>query len=189
MAHTVILFHSVLGLRPAESSISELFRRAGHTVIVPDLFGGRTAATVDQGFELADRVGWDAITGRAREAVRNLPEDALLAGISMGASVVEALLPSRPKASGVLLLHGLCGLPTTLRSGLPIQLNLADPDCYFPSHRVAAWEETARSVGADAEVHRYPGAGHYYTDATLPDHDAPAAELTRSRCVEFLQRL
>ncbi|WP_229908174.1 dienelactone hydrolase family protein [Amycolatopsis oliviviridis] len=32
----------------------------------------------------------------------------------------------------------------------------------------------------------YPGAGHFYTDSSLPDHDADAAALTWQRILDFL---
>ena len=36
---------------------------------------------------------------------------------------------------------------------------------------------------------RYPGAGHYFTDATLPDHHAAAAALAQKRVLAFLAGL
>ena len=39
MAH-VLLFHSVIGLRPAVLTAAERLRAAGHTVLTPDLFDG-----------------------------------------------------------------------------------------------------------------------------------------------------
>ncbi|WP_329539379.1 hypothetical protein [Streptomyces sp. NBC_01358] len=53
----IALFHSVLGLRRAELRAAERLCRAGHQVVSPDLFGGETAVTFDQGFELVDRGG------------------------------------------------------------------------------------------------------------------------------------
>jgi len=64
MAH-VALFHSMLGLRPAERLAAERLRQAGHLVTSPDLYDGRTARTMEEGYALMNAVGWPAITRRA----------------------------------------------------------------------------------------------------------------------------
>jgi dienelactone hydrolase len=46
-----------------------------------------------------------------------------------------------------------------------------------------------RAAGLGFELYRYPGAGHYFTDATLPDHDPGAAALATERVLAFLARL
>ena len=85
MVH-VVLFHSVLGLRPAEREIATAFEADGHIVSLPDLYGGRADDTYDEGFRLHEEIGQDAILARAREALAAAPEDAILAGVSFGAS-------------------------------------------------------------------------------------------------------
>ncbi|MFI6703619.1 dienelactone hydrolase family protein [Streptomyces sp. NPDC050509] len=185
MAH-IALFHSVLGLRPAELRAAERLCRAGHEVVTPDLFGGETAVTLDQGFQLVDRVGWAAVVKRARQALRGMPDETVLAGVSMGAGVVADLWPERPAAVGVLLLHATADLPASVRPGLRVQLHAAEPDEFAPPERVAALCQAARERSVDLEVFRYPGAGHFYTDRDLPDHDPAAAELTWRRVLDFL---
>jgi dienelactone hydrolase len=183
-----VLFHSVLGLRPVELGFADRLREAGHRVVTPDLYAGRTASTLDEGFALKDAVGWETITRRAHDAVRDLPAETVLLGVSMGAGVVQEVLPERPDTAGVLLLHALGALPAGIRAGLPVQVHVADPDPIAPPAQVAAWREAAAQVSADAEVFTYPGVGHFYTDAEVPDHDEPAAGLTRRRVLEFLRR-
>ncbi|WP_406323810.1 hypothetical protein [Streptomyces sp. NBC_01637] len=68
MVH-IALFHSVLGLRPAELLAAERLRGAGHEVVTPDLFCGEVAATLDEGFRLVDRIGWAAVVKHARQAL------------------------------------------------------------------------------------------------------------------------
>ncbi|MEW1693847.1 dienelactone hydrolase family protein [Streptomyces sp. NPDC091265] len=185
MAH-IALFHSVLGLRPAELRAAERLCRAGHDVVTPDLFGGETAVTLDQGFELVDRVGWGAVVKRARQALRGMPDETVLAGVSMGAGVVADLWPERPAAVGVLLLHATADLPTSVRPGLRVQLHAAEPDEFTPHHRVTALRQAARERNVDLKAFRYPGVGHFYTDPDLPDHDPAAAEQTWRRVLDFL---
>jgi dienelactone hydrolase len=185
----VVLFHSVYGLRPAEQAAAERLRAAGHRVVTPDLYGGRTTESIDEGFALREAIGWPAICERAAAAVAGLPAETVLAGVSMGAGVVGALWPFRPETAGVLLLHGTAELPSAPRPGVPLQLHVADPDAYEPADEVADWLGVALRRGIAAQVFRYPGAGHYFTDASLPDHDPAAAALAWQRALAFLAGL
>ncbi|WP_406503004.1 dienelactone hydrolase family protein [Streptomyces sp. NBC_01602] len=185
MVHTA-LFHSVLGLRPAELLAAERLRGAGHEVVTPDLFCGEVASTLDEGFRLVDRIGWAAVVKHARQALRGMPDEAVLAGVSMGTGVVGDLWPERPATPGVLLLHAAADLPLAARPGLRVQLHAAEPDDFAPPERIAALCRAARKSGVDLEVFRYPGAGHFYIDRDLPDHDPAAAELTWRRVLDFL---
>jgi dienelactone hydrolase len=182
----VALFHSVYGLRPAVVGAAELLRSAGHHVIAPDLFGGPVARTIEEGFAISERVGWPAIVRRAREAVRDLPPDAVLAGLSMGCGVVGELLTDRPETGGLLLLNGYGGAPGHVRDGLPIQLHVGDDDSMFPPAEVAGWQARMAAAGAVVERFRYPGVGHFFTDPEVPDADPAAAEAAWQRGLRFL---
>ncbi|GAA0482050.1 dienelactone hydrolase [Paractinoplanes deccanensis] len=184
---SVALFHSVYGLRPAMLTAAERLRAAGHTVVAPDLYGLPPADTVEEGFTLADKVGWAAITDRARAALRDLPPETVLAGFSMGVGVVEALLPERPRAAGVLLVAS-AGSLSRVPPGLRAQLHVADPDPEFvPPESVQRWTESMARAGAAFEVYRYPGVGHLWPDEDLSDYDRPAADRLWQRCEEFLR--
>jgi dienelactone hydrolase len=184
MAH-IALFHSVLGLRSAELLAAERLRHAGHEVVTPDLYGGETAATLDQGFRLVEGIGWSAVIERARQALDAMPDETVLVGVSMGTGVVSDLWAERPGTDGVVLLHATADIPDSVRPGLRVQLHAAEPDRFAPSERVAAMTRTAREAGVDLEIFRYPGAGHFYTDRDLPDYDPQAAELTWRRVLDL----
>ena len=182
---SVALFHSVYGLRPAVRAVAERMRAAGHRVAIPDLYRAPAVDDLAAGFALAERVGFETMLGRAREAVRDLPPETVLAGLSMGTGIVEALLPERPATAGILLLSGAGG---TFEKCPRAQLHVADPDLEFvPAEDVRRWTTGMTAADTVFEVYRYPGVGHLWTDADLPDFDALAAELTWQRCAEFLR--
>jgi dienelactone hydrolase len=185
----VVLFHSILGLRPAERAWTERLGAAGHRVTTPDLFAGETAGDYAAGEALRDRIGWETMLGRARAAVAPLPPETVLAGVSMGAQVAGEIWAERPQTAGILLLHGPCEVPSDPRPGLPVQAHLAEPEPFDDEGFIADWAEAMRAAGLDFELHRYPGAGHYFTDATLPDHQAAAAALAQERALAFLARV
>lgn len=185
MAH-IAMFHSVLGLRSADLRTAERLRRAGHEVITPDLFSGERASTLEEGFQLVERIGWAAVVKHARQAMGRMPDETVLAGVSMGTGVVADLWPERPATAGVLLLHAVADLPASARPGLRVQLHAAEPDDFAPPERVTALCDAAREANVALEVFRYPGVGHFYTDGDFPDHDPAAAELTWRRVLDFL---
>jgi dienelactone hydrolase len=185
----IVLLHSVFGLRPVEKGAADRLRVAGHEVSTPDLYMGQVGATIEEGFALKDQIGWVTLVQRAHDALRGLPDNAVLVGVSMGAGIIHELLPHRPGTAGVLLLHGIAQIPATAREGLPVHLHAADPDPFAPPAAVAAWRAAAADSGAAAQVFTYPGIGHFYTDAELPDYDEQAATLTWQRALTFLDTL
>ncbi len=185
----ILLFHSILGLRGLEREAAERLRAAGHAVTLPDLFDGETAATIDEGFALHDRLGWERIAQRAEAAAAGLPPDTVLAGVSMGASVAAHLWANRPEAAGILFLHGVAEIPASARPGLPLQIHLAEPDPFEEEGYVGMTCEAAAARGLAWEIFRYPGLGHLFTDATVPDHDPASAALLWQRVESWLASL
>lgn len=185
----IVLFHSSYGLRQAEADAAGRLRAAGHQVLTPGLFAGQTVTSHDAARVLMDSIGWAVICERARQALSTVPADAVLAGFSMGAGVIGSVWEQRPDAAGVLLLHGITPVPATARPGLPIQVHVADGDPFAPGQAVTQWRAGAAAAGVAAEVFRYPGAGHFYTDAQIADYHAPSASLTWQRVTDFLAGL
>src|SRR5206468_6705197 len=98
---TIAIFHSVMGLRAIENAAVARFQSSGHRAFAPDLFGGVTAATVDEGFAIMDQIGWTLICDRARAALDHAPPTTVLLGFSMGAGVVSSIWPERRQAGGI----------------------------------------------------------------------------------------
>ncbi|WP_374983519.1 dienelactone hydrolase family protein [Streptomyces fradiae] len=184
----IMLFHSVYGPRPAVHAAADRLRAAGHQVHVPDLYEGQTAASVEEGREIKDRIGWDELVRRAvAAAAPHSGRGLVYAGFSLGAALAQVLGVADEKARGLLLLHGTYDVPEDASvGGLPVLLHVADPDPSEPDDWLNTWYLAMSRAGADVEVHRYRGAGHLYTDPDLDDHDAEAAERTWQASLEFL---
>lgn len=71
----VVLFHSVLGLRPGVISAADRLRAAGHTVHTPELYDGEVFDELEDGMRKEEVLDYREIAGRAREAVAGLPEE------------------------------------------------------------------------------------------------------------------
>ncbi|QLE71666.1 dienelactone hydrolase [Streptomyces rectiverticillatus] len=188
---TIVLFHSAYGLRPAVHAAAERLRAAGHEVHVPDLYEGRTADTVEDGMAVKDEIGREELLRRAVTAVAPLSDRGLVyAGFSLGGSIAQTLALGDEKARGLLLLHGTSDLAEDAAvDELPVQLHVADPDPFEPHDWLNAWYLRMGRAGADVEVHRYPGAGHLFTDPDLADYDEEAAERAWRVALAFLEEI
>lgn len=185
MAH-IVLFHSILGLRPVEGEIAAVFEADGHTVSLPDLFGGRAADNYEAAFALRKEVGTEAIMERAKAAIDAAPVDAVLSGVSFGAALIGDFWGDRPQMAGALLIAGTTDWPVP-RPGMKVSVHIAKPDPFDEEEYFEGW--MAEKGEADLEMHRYEGAGHYFLDPALEDYNEAAAKLCLDRSREFLRRL
>ncbi|MER5614415.1 MULTISPECIES: dienelactone hydrolase family protein [unclassified Streptomyces] len=187
----IMLFHSTYGLRPAVHAAAGRLRAAGHEVQVPDLFEGRTFETVEEGLAFKEEVGKDELLRRAVLAAAPYSDRGLVyAGFSFGASTAQTLALGDEKARGLLMFHGTSDIAENATvDELPVQLHVADPDPFETHDWLNSWYLQMRRTGADVEVYRYPGAGHLFTDAELPDFDQASAELAWKVSLGFLATL
>ncbi len=109
----ILLFHHVQGLTPGIVAFADELRAAGHTVHTPDLFGGRTFPTLEEGLAYAKTVGFDSILDRGVAEAEALGPDLVYAGFSMGVKLAQ----TRPGARGALLCQLPCRRPSSAAAG------------------------------------------------------------------------
>ena len=193
----VVLFHSVLGLRPGVTA-AERLRAAGHTVHAPDLYGGEIFDDLDEGMRKEDALGYREIARRAREAVAGLPEGLVYAGFSMGVTHAEVLAAERPGAMGAVLMAGAVPVEALGEyfgierwpEGVPVQVHYAADDPWVEADgEVAPLGEAVRRAGATFEEYVYPGSGHLFADPDLSEYDHASSEKMWRRVLAFLERI
>ena len=185
MAH-VLLFHHVCGRTTGMEALAERLREAGHAVTVPDLLGGRTFATVQDGAAHVRDLGFDTVVTRGVAAADDLPGEVVYAGVSLGVMPAMRLAVRRPGALGVLCLEGIV-TPTSYGAwppGVPVQAHAARDD---PWAEVQIVERVVDDLGG--ELFLYDGDQHLFTDASLPAHDPAATDLVVARTLAFLDQL
>lgn len=194
----VVLFHSVLGLRPGVRAAADRLRAAGHTVHTPDYYDGEVFDDLEDGLHKGDALGYREIARRAREAVAGLPAGLVFAGFSLGALHAEVLAASRPGALGAVLMHaavpveGLGEFFGVERwpEGVPVQVHYAVGDPWIESEEeVAPLGRAVREAGGAFEEHAYPGSGHLFADPDLPEYDRASSEEMWGRVLAFLDRI
>lgn len=188
---TVVLFHHVLGLTPGVIELADRLRAGGHTVHTPDLFDGRTFATIPEGFEFSKERDLDAL-GDA--AVSELPADVVYAGISMGGGQAQRLAQTRPGARGAVLLETCFPISGEWSfgpwpAGVAAQIHGMDDDEFFAHEGdLDAARDLVASVD-DAELFLYPGDAHLFEDSSLPQYDSAATDLVVQRALAFLDKV
>jgi dienelactone hydrolase len=179
----VLLFHHALGLTPGVTAFADDLRARGHVVHTPDLYDGRTFATVDEGVAHARELG-DTLDERARELAETLPAEIVYAGFSLGVMPAQQLAQKRPGARGAVLMHAAVPLEYLgpWPDGLALQIHTMEDD---ELGDVAEARELAQAV-TGAELFLYPGDTHLFTDRSTADYDEAAATLVKERVLRFL---
>jgi dienelactone hydrolase len=183
----VVLYHHVQGLTEGVRSFADTLREAGHTVHTPDLFEGRTFATIDEGLEYAGEAGFGALVECGVDAAEPIRPDAVYAGFSFGVMPAQRLAQTRPGARGALLMYSCLPVSEfgqTWPEGVPVQVHGKDADPFFLEDIDAARALAAST--ARAELFLYPGDEHLFADASLPAYDAASAALLTERVLAFL---
>jgi dienelactone hydrolase len=192
----VVLFHHVQGLTDGVRAFAERLRAGGHTVHTPDLFGGETAPTIEDGLELVKRTGSETLDQRIEQALDGLPRNLVYAGFSFGGATAQELAQTRPGTSGALLYESFVSLTAEWTfgpwpAGVKAQVHGMEQDPFFAEEGdLAAAREFAAAQGPGvAEVFTYPGDKHLFTDSSLPSYDPEAAKLVIDRSITFLNGL
>jgi dienelactone hydrolase len=189
----IVLFHHTQGLTPGVVDLADRLRAGGHTVHTPDLFEGRTFATVEEGIAYTRSPEAPDVDALVDAAVAGRPAGLVYAGISFGVVSAQRLAQTRPGAAGAVLLESC--LPTSGEwsfgpwpDEVPVQIHGKDADPFFAGEGDV---DNARQIAAtarDAELFTYPGDQHLFVDSSLPSYDAAATDLVVQRVLGFLSR-
>ncbi|MGO4597000.1 dienelactone hydrolase family protein [Terrabacter sp. 2RAF25] len=188
----VLLFHHALGQTPGFLAFADALRAAGHTVHAPDLYAGKTFATLDEGMANARSIGFQQLQDQGVAAADGLPDDLVYAGFSLGVMPAQRLAQTRPGARGAVLLDSAIPLgefAADWPAGVPVQVHGGEGDEFFMDEGDVDAARQIVDAAADGELFTYGGCGHLFADSSAPAHDADAAALVQQRVLDFLGRV
>src|SRR5258708_6729118 len=152
MPQTIVLFHSLLGLRPGVLQWADKLRKAGHVVHTPDLYDGFVfddSATAAAGIQ---HIGFQGVLARSQAAVADLPADLIYAGFSNGGACAELLAATRPGAKGAILMHAPLPIRalgwTVWPATVPVQMHFAEKDALRNESVIDALSKQVLESGA-----------------------------------------
>jgi dienelactone hydrolase len=183
----VVLYHHAQGQTPGFLAFADELRAAGHTVHTPDLYDGKTFASLDEGVGNAREVGFGTILERGEQAAADLPSELVYAGFSLGVMPAQKLAQTRPGAKGALLFSAAFPADEfggAWPEGVPLQIHMMEEDEWALEDLPAARELVENADGA--ELFLYPGNGHLFADSSLDDYDEQAATQLKDRVLAFL---
>jgi dienelactone hydrolase len=186
----VLLYHHVQGLTDGVRAFADDLREAGHTVHTPDLFGGHTFGSIEEGFGFARETGLEAIGERGAAAADELGPGLVYGGFSFGVMIAQRLAQTRPGARGALLMYSCIPVSEFGESWpeeVPVQIHGKEGDEFFDEDLPAA-RELADAAPA-AELFVYPGDQHLFADSSLDAYDPEASALLMERVQAFLAPL
>ena len=186
----VLLFHHAQGQTPGFLAFADELREAGHTVHTPDLFDGRTFASLDEGMAHVGHVGFGQILDRGTRAADGLPQHLVYAGFSLGVLPAQKLAQTRTGAAGALLLEScvpVAEFSPSWPDGVPVQIHAMDADPIFTEDGDLDAARALVESAAPAELFLYPGDQHLFADASLASYDKDAAALLTERVLGFLR--
>ncbi|HEX6935337.1 MAG TPA: dienelactone hydrolase family protein [Actinomycetes bacterium] len=188
----VLLFHHAQGQTGGFLAFADRLRDAGHSVHTPDLYDGRTFATLDEGVAYAREIGFGQLLERGTAAAGDLPAELVYAGFSLGVMPAQRLAQTRAGATGALLLEACLPVSEFGESwpaGVPVQVHGMDGDPFFAAEGDLDAARALVEQADDAELFLYPGDQHLFADSSLPSYDEKAATLLTERVLAFLGRL
>ena len=185
----VILFHHALGVTDGIQAFADELREGGHRVTVPDLFGGTTFHTIEEGVAFEEQLGWDEMIARSESAIAPLPPGVVIGGFSLGAVYGQRLAMTRKGARGALLYHGGDNPPSAFEvpwpDGVGLQVHVSEDDTWFNRE---GGEQLVSDVPG-AELFLYPGSSHLFTDRSWVEYDGAATKLVIERSLALLDRV
>lgn len=196
----VVVLHAWWGLTEPFRQVCDRLAQAGFVALAPDLYQGKTAATVEEAEALAsalnkesERASGDIVAAvrylRQHEATRQAGgRDRLaLIGFSLGGAYALDTSVNLPEevAAVVIFYATYTGLDFG-RAQAAYLFNLAQDDPFEPPESVAAMEQELQAAGRQATFYTYPGTKHWFFEENRPEYDAGAARLAWERTVAFL---
>jgi len=188
----IVLVHEIMGLDEYARSVAGQLAGAGYPVVAVDLFRGRRAATLQEGFDMVGQLTHEEVLGALSGGIRLLRERLREKGVigSIGFCM-----------GGGYALQGACDLDfgfcidyygmiphTDDVRGLkgPIVLFLGSEDPRVTPWAYASFLPDATRYKKRVDVHLYPGAGHAFHRPSWEGHNPAAAKDAWAKTMVFL---
>ncbi len=199
-----VVLHAWWGLTEPFRQVCDRLAEAGFVALAPDLYRGKTTASVEEAEALVSALDGqqERVRGDIRGAMRFLrtyQQDAAtqraegrdrlaLIGFSMGgAYALDTSVQQPDEIAAVVIFYATYTGLDYRRAQAAYVGHFAADDPFEPAESVAALAQELRAAGRPVTFYTYPGTTHWFFEANRPDaYDAQAAALAWERTLAFL---
>ena len=200
----VLVLHAWWGLTEPFRQVCDRLAEAGFVALAPDLYRGKTTASVEEAKSFVSALNQDEERVRSdiAGAVQILRQHAAphragdrdklaLIGFSLGgAYALDMSVTLAEEIAAVVTFYAAYTGPDYSRASAAYLCHFAQDDPFESAESVAEMEQELQAAGRPVTVHTYPGTKHWFFEENRPEYDALAARLAWERTIAFLhQRL
>ena len=191
----VLVLHAWWGLTPVFHAVCDRLAGAGFVAFAPDLYYGKTAATVEEAQQLIEQRDFERMHTTAIAALDELRAHSVVdgdavatLGFSMGAAWAIFLASERPaEVAATVIFYGSEGAEFAAARAAYLG-HFAEDDEWEPLDGVRQMEADMRAAGREVTFYFYPGKQHWFAEPNRPEYDQTAAELAWQRTIAFLRQ-
>ena len=196
----VLVLHAWWGLTDVFKRVCDRLAEAGFVALAPDLYHGKTTASVEEAQALGAVLDQDVerwrgdIAGamqflRQHKATHPAGGRGKLAfvGFSLGdAYALDMSVRMSDQIAAVVVFYGSYPGLDYRRASASYLFHFAEDDPFEPAESVAQMEQELQAAGRPVTVYTYPGTKHWFFEDNRPEYDAEAARLAWERTIAFL---
>jgi carboxymethylenebutenolidase len=196
----VLVLHAWWGLTEPFRQVCDRLAAVGFVAIAPDLYHGKTTASIEEAEKLAgalnkeeERVRGDiaaAVQVLHQQAATNLASSSgkfAIVGFSMGgAYALDTSITLADEIAAVVTFYcAYTGLDYSSARAAYL-CHIAENDSFDPPEAFAEMEQEIQAAGRPVTCYTYPGTTHWFFEENRPEYDAQAASVAWERTIQFL---
>jgi carboxymethylenebutenolidase len=198
----VLVLHAWWGLTEPFRQVCDRLAQEGFVAFAPDLYHGKTTASVEEAQALGAALDQDverwrgdivvAVQVLRQHGATNLADGRgklAIIGFSLGGaySFDTSVTLAEQVAAVVVFYDSYPGLDYR-RAQAAYLCHYADDDRFLSAEAVAKMEQELKAAGRSATFYTYPGTKHWFFEENRPEYDAEAARLAWERTIQFLHK-
>jgi carboxymethylenebutenolidase len=198
----VVVLHAWWGLTDVFTQVCDRLAEAGFVALAPDLYHGKTTASVEEAEALVGALNQDEerVRGDIAGAVQFLRQynatnradgrgKLALVGFSLGgAYAFDTSVTLAEEIDAVVTFYATYTGLDYSQAKAAYLCHFAKHDPFEPAESVTEMQQALRDAGRQATFYRYTGTSHWFFEENRPEYDAGAAGLAWERTIEFLHQ-
>ena len=198
----VLVLHAWWGLTEPFRQVCDRLAEAGFVALAPDLYHGKTTASVEEAQALSAALDRDVERWRGdiAGAVQFLRQHTAthqadgrgklaLVGFSLGGDyALDMSVNLAEEVAAVVTFYTAWAEPDYSRASAAYLCHFAEDDPFKSVESVAEMEQELQAARRPATFYTYPGTKHWFFEENRPEYDAQAARVAWERTIAFLHQ-